>query len=213
MVATDGGLNFEYTISDTGLVWLDSDDTTGPSAQDLQGWSNDNGSVIALLNVTTEGSDPNINQVSKEMAVAVKLPTSAPAMADAVFKLYPMAFGADESGLTELDTLGSVSSLTFSTDEMTATADFVLRGFERATDIAAVEAIVDADEVPFDFDVAIDNNGAIEMSFIDAVSGESNTLKGFVTADGNMMVLRYLESDGNQGAMFRALGMMIAVKQ
>ena len=188
-------------------------DGNGPSAQDLQGWSNDDGSVIGLLNVTTEGSDPNINQVSKEMAVVVELPTSAPAMADAVFKLYPIAFGADENGLTELDTLGSVSSLTFSSDEATATADFTLRGFERATDIAAVEAIVDADEVPIDFDVTIDSNGAIEMSFIDAASGESNTLKGFVTADGDMMVLRYLESDNTQGLRFRALGMMIAVRQ
>ena len=53
----------------------------------------------------------------------------------------------------------------------------------------------------------------IEMTFVDAVSGESNTLKGFVTADGDMMVLRYLESDGGQGYLFRALGMVIAVKQ
>lgn len=209
---SDGGFSFPYTVTETGLVTLDTDDN-GPTAQDLQGWSNDDGSVIALLNVTTEGSDPNINQVSKEMAVVVKLPTSAPTLANAVFKLYPIAFAADENGPTELDTLGSVSSLTFSADETTATADFVLRGFERATDIAAIEAIVDADEVPFDFDVTIGSNGAIEMSFVDAASGESNTLKGFVTADGDMMVLRYLESDETQGLKFRGLGMMIAVRQ
>ncbi|NNJ98324.1 MAG: hypothetical protein HKP12_14335 [Gammaproteobacteria bacterium] len=212
MESTDGDLSFPYTVTETGQVTLDTD-ANGTSAQDLQGWSNDDGSVVALLNVTTEGSDPAINQVSKEMAVVVKLPASAPMLADAVFKLYPIAYGAEESGLTELDTLGSVSSLTFSADATTAAADFKLRGFERATDIAAVEAIFDADEVPFDFDVTLGSNGAIEMSFVDAVTGETNALKGYVTADGNMMVLSYVERDDTDGELFRALGMAFAVKQ
>lgn len=212
-VATDGGLSFPYSVTPEGQVTLDTDNN-GASNTDLQGWSNDDASVIGLLNVHTTGQAPNISSVSKEIAVAVKLPTATPAMADAVFKLFPIAFGAEQTGLTELDTLGSLSSLTFNATATTAKAEFILRGFERATDIAAVQAISDPDELPFDYTVdSLAANGAIALSFTDPVSGEINALEGFVTADGGMMVLRMKEVDDTPGQKFRALGIVIAVRQ
>jgi len=212
-LATDGSLSFPYTVSPSGQVTLDID-SNGVSAQDLEGWSNDDGSVVGLLNVTTSGSAPDISSVSKEMAVAIKLPASAPAMGDAVFKLYPIVFGAEQTGWTEIDTLRSTSSLTFNAGATAATADFTLRGYERATDIAAVEALLDDGEVPLDYTVdSIGADGAISMSFSDVLAGESEHLEGFVSADGNMMVLRYLESDDTLGQKFRALGMVIAIRQ
>ena len=208
----DAAFSFPYSVTADGQITLDTDDN-GASAQDLQGWTNDDASVIGLFNVTTSGSAPSINSVSKEMAIAIKLPGSTPAMGGAVFKLYPIVFGAEQSGWTEVDTLRSVSSLTFNADATVATADFTLRGFERATDIAAVEALVDED-VPFDFAVnSIGGNGAIDMSFNDVAAGENNSLQGFISADGNMMVFRYIESDDAPGQKFRALGMMIGIRQ
>jgi hypothetical protein len=207
---TEGGFNFPYTVTSSGQVTLDTDNN-GASAEDLQGWSNDDGSVIGLLNVMTAGT-PVITAVTKEIMVGVKLGTSAPSMANAVFKLYPVAFGAEETGLTELNTLGSLSSLTFNAGATAATADFTLRGFERATDIASVQAIADPEEVPFDFTVnAIATNGAIDMSFSDAA--ETTSLEGFISADGSMMVLRHIEADDASGQKFRAIGTVIGIRQ
>jgi hypothetical protein len=207
---TEGGFNFPYTVTSSGQLTLDTDND-GPSANDLQGWTNDDGSVIGLLNVKTTGTQV-ITAVTKEILVGVKLGTSAPSMANAVFKLYPVAFGAEETGLTELNTLGSLSSLTFNAEATAATADFTLRGIERATDIASVQAIVDPDEVPFDFTVnAIAANGAIDMSVSDAA--ETTYLEGFISADGSMMVLRLFEADDASGQKFRALGAVIGIRQ
>ncbi|MGB5603597.1 MAG: hypothetical protein WBO14_14300 [Gammaproteobacteria bacterium] len=213
-LSTDGDLSFSYTVTPSGQVTLDTDLSGDLSAQDLQGWSNDDGSVVGLLNVTTSGSAPSINSVSKEMAVAIKLPSSAPVMGGAVFKFYPIVFGADENGPTEIDTLRSTSSLTFNADATAATADFTLRGYERATDIASVEALLDEEELPFDYTVdSLGDNGAISMSISDSQAGENDYLEGFISADGNMMVLRYRESDDTLGMKFRALGMVIAIRQ
>lgn len=212
VTGTDGGFSFPYTVSSTGQVTLDTDND-GPSASDLEGWANDDASVVGLLNVMTSGS-PTITGVSKEMVVALKLATSAPAMGDAVFKLYPLAFGAEETGLTELATLRSISSLTFNAAATSASADFTLRGFERATDIAAVEALVDGAEPSVDFTVnSVATNGAINMSFSDVAADETVTMEGFISADGKMMVLRYIETDDTSGEVFRSLGMMIGIRQ
>jgi hypothetical protein len=212
LMGTDGGFSFPYTVSSTGQVTLDTDND-GPSASDLEGWANDDASVVGLLNVMTSGS-PTITGVSKEMVVALKLAASAPAMGDAVYKLYPIAFGAEETGLTEIATLRSISSLTFNAAATSASADFTLRGFERATDIASVEALVDAAEPAVDFTVnSIASNGAINMSFTDLAADETVTMEGFISADGTMMVLRYIEADDTSGELFRSLGMMIGIRQ
>jgi hypothetical protein len=168
---------------------------------------------VGLLNVLTTGS-PTITGVSKEMVVALKLASSAPAMGDAVFKLYPIAFGAEETGLTEIASLRSVSSLTFNAAATSASADFTLRGFERATDIASVEALVDGAEPAVDFTVnSIAANGAISMSFSDLAADETVMMEGFISADGKIMVLRYIEGDDTIGEKFRSLGMMIGIRQ
>ena len=209
VIATDGGFSFPYTVTATGQVTLDTD-SNGSSQTDLEGWTNDDGSVIGLVNVQTTGAQ-TINAATHEIAVAVKLPTSAPAMGDAVFKLYPVSFGAEETGLTEMVSLRSASSLTFNAGATEATADFTARGFERATDIAGVQALVDTDDVPFNYTVTIGSNGAIDMSFSSAQ--ETSSLKGFISADGKMMVLRNIESDDASGQKFRALGMVIGIRQ
>lgn len=209
---TDGGFSFPYTVTAIGQVTLDTD-SNGASTEDLEGWSNEDGSVVALLDVSTGGTDP-ITSVYKEMVLSVKLPTSAPAMGDAVYKLYPMVFGAEETGLTELLSLRDASSLTFNAGATAASADFIARGFERATDISNVQALVDGEEPAFDFTVdSIGANGAISMSWTDVAADESAMMKGFISADGKIMVLRYYEADDTQGEKFRALGMVIGIRQ
>ena len=113
------------------------------------------------------------------------------------------------------DQLSRYKSLNWSQAAATsATADFTLRGFERATDIAAVEALVDGAEPAVDFTVnSIASNGAINMSFSDVAADETAYMEGFISADGKMMVLRYIEGDDTSGEKFRSLGMMIGIRQ
>lgn len=208
----EGGFNFPYTVSAEGQLILDTDNN-GASVDDLEGWSNDDGSVFALLDVSSTGTNP-VTQVYNEMVVGVKLPTTTPAMGDAVYKLYPMVFGAEQTGLTELVSLRNVSSFTFNAGATAATAEFTARGFERATDISSISALGGGADPAFDFAVnSIDANGAITMTFTDVAADETAILKGFVSADGKMMVLRYYEADDTQGEVFRAIGMVIGIKQ
>ena len=209
---TDGGFSFPYTITTSGQLTLDTDNN-GPSADDLEGWSNEDGSVFALLNVNTSGTDP-ITNVYNEMVVGVKLPTTTPSMGDAIFKLYPMVFGADVTGFTELVSLRNVSSFTFNAGATAATAEFTARGFERATDISSITALAGGADPAFDFTVdSIGADGAITMTFTDVAADETAVMKGFISADGKMMVLRYYEADDTQGEVSRAIGMVIGIRQ
>ena len=202
------GLSIPYSVTAEGQVTLDLG-TAGPSVEDLQGWTNDDGSVVGLVNVQASGS-PLITDVTHEIAVAVKLPGTTPSLGNAVYKLYPVVFGADENGATEMLSLRSISSLTFNAGATEATADFTARGYQRATDIAQVEALVDSGE-PFNYSVTIGGNGAIDMSFSSAL--ETSSLEGFVSANGNMMVLRNIQSNDAAGEVFRGLGMVIGIRQ
>lgn len=210
----NGGFSFPYSVSATGQVTLDTDnDAVVDDPDDLAGFSNDDASVVGLLNVATSGS-PTITGAYNEMVVAVKLPTSQPTMGSTTYKLYPLVFGAEETGLMELVSLRNTSSLTFNAGATAATADFTARGFERANDLAAVQALVDPTHPTFDFTVdSIGADGSIEMTFTDVAADEVSKLKGFVSADGTMMVLRYYETDDTMGEVYRGLGMVIAVKQ
>jgi hypothetical protein len=196
-------------VSPSGQVTLD------PGVDPLEGWTNDDGSVIGLVGVQATGA-PIITDVTHEIMVAVKLPATTPAMGNAVFKLYPVGYGADENGMTEIVSLRSISTLTFNAGATEATADFTSRGYQRATDIAQVEALVDSDDALFNYIVTMDANGvtgAIDMNFSDSAADEASSLEGFISADGKMMVLRIIESDDTAGEKFRANGMAIGIRQ
>ena len=208
---TEGPFTFPYSVTAEGMVTLDPD-SNGPSPEDLEGWANDDGSVIGLVNVQAIGS-PIITAVTHEIMVGVKLPATTPAMGNAVFKLYPVTYGSDENGLTEMVSLRSISSLTFDAGATTATADFNARGYQRTTDIAKVEALLDVNEVPFNYTVTIGANGAIAMNFSDPAADEISRLDGFISGDGKMLVLRNSESDDTVNEKFRAIGMAIGIRQ
>jgi hypothetical protein len=133
-------------------------------------------------------------------------------MANAVFKLYPMIYGAEANGYSELLSLRSSSSLTFNAGATVATLDATIRGFERATDIASVQALVDDAEPAFDLDVTIGANGQIDMSEATSPAGADLSMKGFTSADGKMMVLRFYASE-TVGTEMHEVGMIIGIRQ
>ena len=51
------------------------------------------------------------------------------------------------------------------------------------------------------------------MSFSDVAADETMSMEGFISADGKMMVLRYIEADDTTGEVFRSLGMMVGIRQ
>lgn len=202
---TDGSQSIPYTVDANGKVALDT----------LEGYANDDGSVVALLDVETTGTNPNITQVNHEIAMLLKLGTSAPDMASAEYKLYPLIFGADVGGYSELLSLRSSSSLTFNAGATVATLDDTVRGFQRATDVADVEALADDAEPAFDFDVAngaVGADGAIELSEASPSANSDATMKGFVSADGKMLVMRFYGYD-TDSVESHEIGLIIGVRQ
>lgn len=199
----DGNQTIPYTVDADGKVALDT----------LEGFANDDASVIALLDVEATGTNPSITQVNQEMALLLKLGASAPDMTNAVFKLYPMIIGAEDTGFSELLSLRSSSSLTFNASAAVATMDATVRGFQRATDVADVEAIPDDAEPAFDFDVSpVSSNGQIAMTEASPAAGSNALMKGFISADGKMLLMRFYAED-TANDVSRELGVIIGVRQ
>jgi hypothetical protein len=200
-----------YTVGTEGQLSL---------AGELEGWVNADASVMSLVAVQTINADPNdplseVNVVVKELAIGVKLPVTQPDLSNAVFKLYPQVYGAGVNGESSIISLRKASTLTFSSDTSTAQADFTASGFMRSTDIGDIERIVDDELAVFDFTVdSLAANGEISLSYTDPQTNATMLMNGFVSEDGNMMVLRYVEDDdANASPAYYALGTVIAVRQ
>jgi hypothetical protein len=198
----DPGLS--YTVSATGQV------TLVPGVDALEGYASSDGSVIAIVDNETEG-DP-VSNVNNEMLVFVKLgETMTNALDGASYRLYMLLLNASASGETEILSLGN-GLASFNADASSVTMTGVIRGVMRASDIAAVEAVAaDALNEVFAVD-SVAANGEVSISFTDRTDGVfTTTLKGFVSADSNLLVLRNYgaQDDGTSYDM----GMIIGVRQ
>ncbi|MGY8815683.1 MAG: hypothetical protein ACKVHQ_13360 [Gammaproteobacteria bacterium] len=207
---SDGGFGIPYSVSANGGVTLVTGET-----EDLEGWTNDDGSFFALLDVNTSEEIPDeICCVFNEILVGVKLPTSMPNLSGASYRLYGIAAGADETGTSEVFTFGSDSTLTFDASAASATSSVSLRGFERDTDVASVNSFsgddAASDSQLFEFFSPIDAMGKIEMTSQDSTS--VTHLTGFVSADAKVIIFR-LESIEEDDSVFRNIGLIIAVLQ
>lgn len=206
-----GPMTFPYSVASNGRVILDTDnDAQANDPDDLEGFANDDASLVALLTLGTNGGP--INQANQEIVLATKLGTSTPDVTNAVFKLYPMIVGMEDTGYSELLSLRSSSSLTFNAGATVATLDDTLRGFQRATDVSSVTALADEAEPAFDFNVSINTNGQIDLSEPSPAAGSDTTMKGYISADGKTMVLRFYGYD-TAGDESRELGVIVAIRQ
>ncbi len=192
-------INFGYTVKTNGELTIDNT---------FVGFTNNDGSVIAVVDDDTSG-DP-ITRVDNEMMVMVKLGNSmATSLNGTNYKIFPLAMNADTSGDSELFTLGN-GLATFSADASTAVISGTERGFTRASPVLAIEALA-PDAFTADFTVGpVTANGALTMSYTDQ-DNHSVTLKGFVSADSNLLIMRLYgaKQDGSE----YDLGMVIGIKQ
>ena len=197
--------SFLYTVSATGQVTLD------PGLDALEGYANNDGSVIAFIDDVATGS-PSITNVNNEMLVAVKLGTGmATSLNGATYKLFPLSFNTSADGFSEIFSFDG--NATFSADSTTATVEGTDRGVERTSDVAEVAVL--AETILSNFTVSsVADNGEITMTATEVFGSETftTTLKGFVSADSNMLIMRQYSSNQVAGVEYD-LGMVIGVKQ
>ena len=198
---------FLYTVSATGKVMFDFG-----GGDILEGYVSSDGSVIAIVDDESTGS-PVVTNVNNEMLVLVKLGSAMTAALDgASYRLHVLGLNASASGATEIFTLGN-GVATFNADASSVTINGVDRGVMRSTDIAAVEALT-AETVNETFTIdSLAANGAVTMTGTDTSNGIfTTTLKGFVSADSKLLILRLYGEDSVSGVDYD-LGMVIGVKQ
>ncbi|MCK4834590.1 MAG: hypothetical protein KAT12_07420 [Gammaproteobacteria bacterium] len=191
-----------YTVSATGLVTID------PGVNALEGFASADGSIMAFVDDESTGA-PTVTNVNDEMLVMVELGTNmAASLNGATYKLIPLILAMGESGYSEIVTLGN-GAVTFNADSSTATLDGSGRGIYRGNDVAEVEAITATSVTDVLTVDSVAANGAVTMSATDG--NFSQTLEGYVSADGNMLILRNVGSDSVAGEY--DMGMVIGIKQ
>lgn len=193
---TSGGFPVSYSVTSSGKTNLATE--TG-----LDGWLNDDASLMALLDVNTTGGDI-ITEHSQEILLGIKLPSSTPVLEGSVYRLYPMIFGAGTNGFMVITTLGRSNTLTFGAT--TASLSGKVRGYVRPSETGPISSFSEDDSSELTVD-SLGSNGAVSMSLIE--SNSTTYVKGFVSDDGNNMVLRIYE----EGTTERLIGIILAVKQ
>ncbi len=197
---------FPYTVTDTGQVTFDF---VGDGSDVLEGYTNNDGTVVAFVDDESAGS-PFVTNVNNEMLMAVRLGTGmASSLNGATYNLHPLRVGLAPDGYSEVSTLGG-GTVVFNADASSATVDGTDRGFSRSTDVAEVEAILPDDaatEMVFTVD-SIADNGEITLSITDSTTTE--TLKGFVSEDGSLLIMRVHSSDTDG---LQDIGIVVGVKQ
>ena len=205
--------SFTYSVSATGKV------TLSPGGDVLEGYASSDGNLIAFVDDVSTGSP--VSNVNNEMLVFIKLATGGvdtTTMAGATYKLYSLGLNADDDGSSEVFTIGD-GLATFSVDAATATITGVSRGVMRSSDVAQIQAM-SPDVINETFTVdTLSPKGEVTMSLsnVDASVTETIKLRGFVSADTNLIILRLfndvLFDDGSSTSQEYDLGMVIGVKQ
>ena len=197
-VVPEGAETLPYTVTDTGLVTFGTDN--------LPHLANDDGSVIAFVNSGAIGNP--ITFVGNGVVIHVKLGTNMTAsLNDATYQLFLLAHVLRTDGYSNVHTLGHGSVGAFNADATTFSVNGTDRGFSRDTDLSQISPFSDPiDNFVFTVE-SIAANGALTMSVSDGTG--TDTLKGFVSSDGNLLILRALSTDPDE----RNIGLLIGVKQ
>lgn len=200
---TDSAINLAYSVtSEGGLVVPDPE---------LQGFVNADASMLVMSSVKTQGSE-SIDNVEYETIVGLKLNSTQPDIDDAVFDLYPVLFSADTTGYSSIFSL-TQSSLSIDSTTSNATGTFNTRGFERSNDTAEVESTSELENKQFPFTITNYSNSRVDMIHYSLDQSETLRLSGYVSADGNTLVLRVYDNDEDSPVSSAAVGLMIAKRR
>jgi len=198
-----------YSISAVGALNMDFG---GGEVED--GFVSDDGTLFVTIDAATtdDGGTPATIVTSNQLiTVGTKLATATPNLSDAVYRLFPLIASFQGNGATELFTSSTDSRLTINSAADSAIVNGQDAGFERSSDIAEVAAIVDDEGGSTTLAVTTSSNGAITMALNDGV--DDVNVRGFVSADGKLMVLRLHGQDAAGPSSLQDLGIILAVRQ
>ena len=203
--------SFTYTMSATGLFSLD----TGNGV--LEGFTSSDGQLIALVDDSASGNP--VDNVNDEMQMMVKLGTGVNAakttvLGGASYKLHLLGLNASTSGYSEVFTLRN-GVLAFDAGVTTAVVTGVNHGVQRDTDVAQIAAIAaDAVNETFTIDsVSADGEVIMSTTTTDASGMETIVLRGFVSEDKNLLVLRLYREFAGTSETDYDLGLVVGVRQ
>lgn len=198
----DPAESLDYVVSPTGKV-----DITVDANEVLEGYANNDGSIIAFVADSVSGSP--IVTTNQEMQVYVKLGSAmSSALNDSSYRMYMVGLNFNASGSTEVINLAN-GLITFNADSTSATVSGVDRGISRDTDIAALQKNT-PETVSLDFSTSISANGAITMDNID--DSFTTTLEGYVSENSEIIILRLYGAEEATGVSYD-IGMIVGVKQ
>jgi len=198
-----------YSISAVGALNMDFG---GGEVED--GFVSDDGTLFVTIDAATtdDGGTPATIVTSNQLiTVGTKLATATPNLSDAVYRLFPLIASFQGNGATELFTSSTDSRLTINSAADSAIVNGQDAGFERSSDIAEVAAIVDDEGGSTTLAVTTSSNGAITMALNDGI--DDVNVRGFVSADGKLMVLRLHGQDAAGPSSLQDLGIILAVRQ
>jgi hypothetical protein len=181
-------LSTTYTVAVNGAMTL----------EDGEGFAANGGNAWALFpySTTDDGGDPEtITGVEKGLTLGVKLPASLPDMGENSYRITNLMVGHGTTS-TIITTLAN-ASIRFNGDGTLDVEAGTLRGVERATDVASLEPVAETiGTLVANQSVTVGNNGSIDIA---AINDDGGVLKldGFVSADGKLLVLRALWTEGD----------------
>jgi len=205
---TDGGASITTgsdvtTANSTYTVAADGTFSLTEGGQTDVGFVGNNGNLIVVLdnsNTDNGANPPTITMFSHAAAIGVKLPTTLPNMTGRSYRLFSLELNYDGSA-TSIEAL-TKGQLAFNGDGTLNITGVSFRKITRATDLANITPVAGTSANSNNQSVTIGTNGSLAFTL------GTQTFDGFVSADGQMLLLR---TKDNGGATNQTVGMIIGI--
>jgi len=189
--------NSTYTVAADGVFSI-----TEGSQTDV-GFVGDGGNLLTIFSNTNTDDGlvpPTVTAFSHAAAIGVKLPTTLPDMTGRSYQLFSLQLNYDGSA-TSIETL-TKGQIVFNGDGTLNITGVSFRKITRTTDLANIMPVTGTSTDSNNQSVAIGTNGSLTFSL------DTETFDGFVSADGQMILLR---TKDNGGATNQSVGMIIGI--
>lgn len=179
--------NFSYAVDSTGKLSVSDNESTE------KGFITSDGNLLALFFRDKEedaGDPPTVTNAESGMVLGLKLPVSRPDMNGRSYRLYNLTFGYGQTD----SFMNSLADAVLTFDDVLAELTFDQeRGIEKSHDLANIESVSDifaGKEVGADAPYMLEANGKLNIGLSSAGFESWLEFDGFVSANGEFLVLR-----------------------
>lgn len=193
-----------YTINSTnGQMEFTETNFTGSISAD--------NSIIAFVSAKEDESEGGVS-MEQDFLIGTKLSDgAAPDIGGDTYRLYALNTEMFENGYTSLIALDRQSTATFSSDASMLDLDVKQKGFVREERFAEIEALETEGRYQTELTgIEIGDHGAITIPL---GGGDNNKMDGYISEDGNFILLRYFADHSETDFEGYESGIIIAVKQ